>query len=40
MKMQYETLEIELIDFRARENLAVIEDNVKEPEAGVGSKDF
>ena len=40
MKMQYETPEIELIDFRARESLAVIEDNVKEPDAGVGSKDF
>ena len=40
MKAFYETPEVEIIDFRAKESLAVIEDNVKEPEAGVGSKDF
>ena len=40
MKAFYETPEVELIDFRAKENLALIEDDVKDPEAGVGSRDF
>lgn len=40
MKAIYEQPEVEVIDFQARENLAVIEDEVKNPEVGVGSRDF
>ena len=40
MEKQYQSPEAELIDFRAQEKLAVIEDDVKDPEAGVGSRDF
>ena len=40
MKAFYEAPEVEVIDFRAQENLAVIEDDVKDPELSTGSKDF
>ena len=40
MKKQYEAPEVQLIDFKAQEKLAVIEDDVRDPEAGVGSRDF
>ena len=40
MKKQYENPEAELIDFKTQEDLAVIEDDVRDPEAGVGSRDF
>lgn len=40
MKANYQTPEAEIIDFTAQENLAVIEDEVKDPELGVGSRDF
>ena len=40
MEKQYQAPEAKLIDFRALENLSVIEDDVKDPEAGVGSRDF
>ena len=40
MKAIYEAPEADVISFRAQENLAVIEDDVKDPELGVGSKDF
>ena len=40
MKMIYEAPLAELINFSAREQLAVIEESQPEPELGVGSKDF
>ena len=40
MEKQYQSPEAQLIDFRALEDLAVIEDNVKDPEAGVASRFF
>lgn len=40
MKAIYEAPEADVISFQAQENLAVIEDDVKDPELGVGSKDF
>lgn len=40
MKLYYEAPEAEIIDFKAQENLAVIEDVGPEPEVGVGSLDF
>ena len=40
MKAFYEAPEAEIVDFQAQENLAVIEDDVRDPEAGVGSRDF
>ena len=40
MKTYYEKPEAEVISFQAQESLAVIEDDVKDPELGVGSKDF
>ena len=38
--MIYETPEVQILDFRAEEKLAVIEDNAGKPEGGVESKDF
>ena len=43
MKLYYEAPEAEVIDFKARENLAVVEhaeDVGPTPEIGVGSLDF
>ena len=40
MKTFYEKPEAEIISFQAQEKLAVIEDDVRDPEAGVGSRDF
>ena len=41
MKSFYEAPVAEVIDFTAREALAVIEETMgKDPEASVGSKDF
>ena len=40
MKMIYEAPLAELINFTARENLAVIDENPPEGELGTGSRDF
>ena len=41
MKNFYEAPVAEVIDFAAKEKIAVIEETVgREPEMGVGSKDF
>ena len=37
MKAFYEAPEAQIVDFRAMQNLAIIEDDVKDPEMGVGS---
>lgn len=37
MKAIYEAPEAQIINFRAMQNLAIIEDDVKPPEMGVGS---
>lgn len=40
MKAFYEKPEAEIIRFQAQENIAVIEDDARDPEAGVSSRDF
>lgn len=40
MKAYYERPEAEIISFLAQEKLAVIEDDVKDPEVGVVSRDI
>ena len=39
MKTYYEKPEAELILFRSLQDLAIIEDDVKDPEMGVGSRE-
>lgn len=40
MKAYYEQPEAEIINFQAQENLAVIEDSMKDPDATVMSRDI
>ena len=40
MKMYYEKPEAEIISFQAQEQLAVIDDEIKDSEVGWKSKDF
>ena len=39
MKAVYETPKAEIIDFYAMRSLAIIEDDKKDPELGVGSRE-
>ena len=39
MKANYEAPNAEIVDFRAMQNLAIIDDDVKDPELGYASRE-